>query len=76
LGRTAAFFGMTAGGATVTGALLGGLFGDWLGVRETLGIAVAGIAVAPVFILFSPLARLREIPIEPSEPRDSAGSAP
>jgi MFS family permease len=65
LGRTAAFFSMIAGGATVAGALLGGLLGDWLGVRETLAIAVAGIAAAPVFILFSPLATLREIPIAP-----------
>jgi MFS family permease len=65
LGRTAAFFSMSVGGTTVAGALLGGLLGDWLGVRETLAIAVAGIAAAPVFILFSPLGTLRAIPGAP-----------
>ena len=74
LGRTAAFFSVIAGGTTVAGALLGGLLGDWLGVRETLGIAVAGIAAAPLFIVFSRLGTLDEIPIAPPEARDSAGS--
>lgn len=62
LGRVAAFFHAVNGGMTVLGAILGGLLGDWLGIRETLFIAVAGMAVAPLFAVFSPLRNLREIP--------------
>ncbi|MEI9886884.1 MAG: MFS transporter [Rhizomicrobium sp.] len=62
LGRTAGLFSVVAGGMTVVGALLGGVLGDWLGPRETLGLAVAGIAAAPLFVAFSPLRRLKTIP--------------
>src|SRR6185437_4405158 len=59
LGRTRGMFSVAAGGATVLGALIGGTLGAWLGVRETLAIAVVGIAAAPLFVLFSPLGSLR-----------------
>jgi hypothetical protein len=67
LGRTRGMFSVAAGGATVLGALVGGTLGAWLGVRETLAIAVVGIAAAPLFVLFSPLGSLREIPGETAE---------
>lgn len=67
LGRTRGMFSVAAGGATVLGALIGGTLGAWLGVRETLAIAVVGIAAAPLFVLFSPLGSLREIPGETGE---------
>lgn len=62
LGRVAAFFQAVSGGMTVIGAILGGLLGEWLGIRETLFIAVIGMAVAPLFVFFSPLRTLWEIP--------------
>jgi MFS family permease len=62
LGRVAAFFLAVNGGMTVAGAILGGLLGGLLGIRETLAIAVAGMAVSPVFVLLSPLRKLKEIP--------------
>jgi predicted MFS family arabinose efflux permease len=62
LGRTRGMFSVASGGATVLGALVGGGLGDWLGTRQTLALAVAGIALAPLFVLFSPLSRLKEIP--------------
>lgn len=62
LGRVAAFFQAVNGGMTVAGAILGGLLGGWLGIRETLAIAVAGMAAAPLFALFSPIGTLQEIP--------------
>jgi MFS family permease len=66
LGRVAAFFHAVNGAMTVLGALVGGLLGGWLGIRETLFVAVIGMAVAPLFVLFSPLRNLREIPVRHS----------
>jgi predicted MFS family arabinose efflux permease len=62
LGRTAALFSAASGGATIVGSILGGVLGAAIGVRPTLAIAVGGIASAPLFVLFSPLRDLREIP--------------
>jgi MFS family permease len=67
LGRTAALFSAVTGGMTVLGAAAGGVLGGWLGIRETLLIAVAGMALAPLFVLFSPLRHLREIPLKSTE---------
>ncbi|MBL6852413.1 MAG: MFS transporter [Alphaproteobacteria bacterium] len=64
LGRTRGMFSVANGAATVIGALVGGALGAWLGARQTLGISVAGIAAAPLFVVFSPLIRLKEIPGE------------
>jgi hypothetical protein len=47
---------------TVAGALFGGLLGGWIGIRPTLTIAVAGMATAPLFVLFSPIGTLERIP--------------
>ncbi|HWA92233.1 MAG TPA: MFS transporter [Rhizomicrobium sp.] len=62
LGRTAALFSAVSGAMTVIGAAAGGLLGGWLGIRETLLISVAGMAAAPLFVLLSPLRRLKNIP--------------
>jgi predicted MFS family arabinose efflux permease len=62
LGRAAAFFHAANGSMTVVGAILGGLLGEWLGIREALFIAVIGMATAPLFVLFSPLRTLDKIP--------------
>ncbi len=62
LGRTAALFSALTGGVTVLGALLGGFLGGWLGIRPALFIAITGMVVAPLFVLFSPLRNLKEIP--------------
>jgi MFS family permease len=65
LGRIRGMFAVASGGAAVAGALIGGVLGDVLGARPTLAIAVAGIGAAPLFVLFSPLWRLQEIPADP-----------
>ncbi len=67
LGRTAALFSAAGGGMIVAGAVLGGSLGAWIGIRPTLGIAVAGMAAAPLFALFSPLRTLRILPREAGE---------
>jgi Na+/melibiose symporter-like transporter len=59
LGRAAGAFATGQGLAGFAGALLGGAFGGWLGPRETLMLAVAGLAITPVIGLASPLWRAR-----------------
>ena len=61
LGRAAGAFMASEGLAGVLGAIVGGLLGRGVGVRETLYFAAAGIAVAPLIGLFSPLWRVRTI---------------
>ncbi len=67
LGRTAALFSAVTGAMTVLGAVAGGVLGGWLGIRETLLISVAGMSLAPLFVLFSPLKSLREIPLKSTD---------
>jgi dipeptide/tripeptide permease len=43
----------------VLGALTGGALGGWLGTRETLYIAAAGMLVGPIVVALSPLRRYR-----------------
>jgi hypothetical protein len=52
------------GAMTVLGAIVGGVLGGWIGIRETLVIAVVGMAGGALFIVFSPLRNLKEIPAE------------
>jgi Na+/melibiose symporter-like transporter len=47
-------------GTRPVGALLGGLLGGVIGLRETLWISVAGSSLGVVFLLFSPMPRVRE----------------
>jgi MFS family permease len=42
------------------GALLGGVLGTTIGLRPTLWIAVAGCLLGAVFLVFSPMPRIRE----------------
>jgi predicted MFS family arabinose efflux permease len=49
-------------GLTPLGALLGGLLGERLGVRETLFLAAGGELLAALWLLASPIRRLREAP--------------
>jgi hypothetical protein len=48
-------------GTIPLGALIGGGTATWLGLRATLWIGVAGASLAGLFVLFSPLRRLRNI---------------
>ncbi|HEY0107151.1 MAG TPA: MFS transporter [Rhizomicrobium sp.] len=76
LGRTAALFSAASGGMIVMGAVMGGLLGSWIGDRATLGLAVAGMALAPFVAFFSPLRALKAIPEQAaSAPAPPAGAA-
>ncbi|MGA5064713.1 MFS transporter [Streptomyces exfoliatus] len=49
------------------GALVGGLLGTTIGLRPTLWIATAGAVLAVLWVLPSPLARMRELPTREGE---------
>jgi MFS family permease len=53
-------------GVRPVGALLGGALGTWIGLRPTLWIASAGAIAGVIWLLPSPIMRLRELP-EPEE---------
>ena len=54
-------------GVRVLGSLAGGALGSWIGLRPTLWIATIGGLAGVLWLLPSPLPRLRELP-EPDEP--------
>jgi len=47
-------------GTRPVGALLGGVLGGAIGLRQTLWISVAGSSLGVVFLLFSPMPGIRE----------------
>jgi MFS family permease len=59
LGRMTASYRFISWGAIPLGGLLGGSLGGTLGIREALLIGVVGIAVAPLWIVASPILKLR-----------------
>jgi MFS family permease len=59
LGRINAGMQLLARGVYPLGALLGGYLGERLGVRPTLALAAAGLLLSTLWLLPSPLRRLR-----------------
>jgi MFS family permease len=49
-------------GIRVVGSLAGGLLGAWIGLRPALWIGAAGAMLGVLFLIPSPLPRLRELP--------------
>ncbi|MFD8205450.1 MFS transporter [Streptomyces sp. NPDC059695] len=56
------------------GALAGGLLGTAVGLRPTLWIATVGAALAVLWLLPSPLARMRELPAREGESESGGGT--
>jgi MFS family permease len=65
MGRVAAVFRTVSGAPAIAGALLGGVLAESFGVRETLLFAAGGVALTPLIGLFSPLWRLKDMPVAP-----------
>jgi predicted MFS family arabinose efflux permease len=63
LGRVGATFRALGGGTAVAGALAGGLLGQTFGLRQTLLAAIVGLLLGPLIGAFSPLRRVREMPL-------------
>jgi MFS family permease len=61
-GRVHATMRVMNAGMVPIGALAGGLLGDAIGLRATLVVGVAGMFVAFIFVLLSPLRTLRRAP--------------
>jgi predicted MFS family arabinose efflux permease len=63
LGRVRATFRAAAGGAAVVGALAGGGLAETFGLRAALVVAASGLLIGPVIGAFSPLWKVREMPV-------------
>lgn len=68
LGRMNASVRFLVWGTMPLGGLLGGLLGEWLGVRGALWVGMIGQALAVVWVLASPLRTMRDLP-QPEEPQ-------
>jgi MFS family permease len=62
LGRMNASIRFVVWGTLPLGGLVGGAFGEWLGIRGALWVAAAGEALAVLWVLLSPLRRMRDLP--------------
>ena len=66
LGRMNASIRFFIWGVMPISALLAGFLGDRLGLTSTMWIGAVGALLASGFVVFSPVARLRELPSAPS----------
>jgi MFS family permease len=62
LGRVNATIRFVGWTAMLAGALIGGILGDTIGLRPTLLVGALGTMLAALWVLFSPLRRLRSQP--------------
>lgn len=63
LGRVGATVRVLAEGMTPIGAIAGGFLGSAIGLRETLILAACGELLAAVWLWFSPVRQVRELPV-------------
>ncbi|MFH8681356.1 MFS transporter [Streptomyces lydicus] len=72
LGRLVASSAFLNYGTLPLGALLGGALGAALGVRTAMWIMTAGVPLAALILLFSPVRTVRELPARRTEPGPGA----
>ncbi|MGC5409975.1 MFS transporter, partial [Streptomyces sp. DT225] len=63
LGRLTASTAFLSYGTIPIGALLGGALGTALGLRTAMAITTAGVPLAALVLLFSPIRRSRDLPM-------------
>jgi predicted MFS family arabinose efflux permease len=74
-GRVNATIQVFTSGVVPVGALLGGLLGEAIGIRATVLVGVAGVILAFLWVLSSPMRSLRSIPTDSPPPGDSGSSS-
>jgi MFS family permease len=74
LGRANAGMHFLVAGVGPVGALAGGALGEVLGARSTLMISVAGMALSALWLFFSPLRHMRELPAEVPDSDERTGT--
>jgi len=62
LGRMNASVRWIVWGTIPLGSLFGGALGGWIGVRQTLWVCAVGGMLAGLWVLFSPLRSMRDVP--------------
>ena len=62
LGRMNASVRWIVWGTMPLGALFGGALGTWIGLRPTLWVCAVGSILSSLFVFFSPLRRMRDVP--------------
>lgn len=62
LGRMNASVRWIVWGTIPFGALFGGALGTWIGLRPTLWVCAIGVWSASLWLIFSPLRRMRDVP--------------
>ncbi|MFC5663899.1 MFS transporter [Kitasatospora misakiensis] len=70
LGRMNASYRFVSWGVVPVGALLGGWLGGGIGLRPTLFVAAAGLFASALWIVFSPIRAMRELPPAADGPAD------
>jgi hypothetical protein len=75
LGRMNASVRFIVWGTQPVGALAGGYLGGRIGIVPTLWIATAGVTLAAVPVLFSPLSRMRTLPTAAPAGAQTAGAS-
>ena len=75
LGRMNATMRFFVWGTMPLGGLIGGVLGAWLGTRETLFIAAAGMSLAFLPVFLSPLRTMRELPSYAEPPAEQHAPA-
>lgn len=63
LGRMNASVRWIVWGTMPLGSLFGGALGSWIGVRQTLWVCAVGGMLAGLWVLFSPLRSMRDVPV-------------
>lgn len=76
LGRIIASTSFLNFGTIPLGALLGGVLGETLGVREAMWIMTSGVPLAALVLVFSPLRRVRDLPTSRTPAIADAEEAP
>ena len=67
LGRVNAAMHLVFRGVLPVGALVGGLLAESIGVRQALLVGASGFLLSTLLLVFSPVRRLRELPLRLSE---------